>query len=62
MFIGGPNQRKDYHIEEGEEVCLVHPAASCRNLNVCTNYVPSIIICMEFYHACIDSDSVEIRQ
>ena len=19
MFIGGPNQRKDYHIEEGEE-------------------------------------------
>ena len=20
MFIGGPNQRKDYHIEEGEEV------------------------------------------
>lgn len=24
MFIGGPNQRKDYHIEEGEEVGLVH--------------------------------------
>ena len=23
MFIGGPNQRKDYHIEEGEEVCVV---------------------------------------
>ena len=20
MFIGGPNQRKDYHLEEGEEV------------------------------------------
>ena len=20
MFVGGPNQRKDYHIEEGEEV------------------------------------------
>ena len=20
MFIGGPNQRKDYHIDEGEEV------------------------------------------
>ena len=23
MFIGGPNQRKDYHIEEGEEVCSI---------------------------------------
>ena len=23
MFIGGPNQRKDYHIEEGEEVNLI---------------------------------------
>uniref|UniRef100_A0A8P0PFJ3 3-hydroxyanthranilate 3,4-dioxygenase n=1 Tax=Canis lupus familiaris TaxID=9615 RepID=A0A8P0PFJ3_CANLF len=22
MFIGGPNIRKDYHIEEGEEVSL----------------------------------------
>ena len=22
MFVGGPNQRKDYHIEEGEEVCV----------------------------------------
>lgn len=21
FFVGGPNQRKDYHIEEGEEVC-----------------------------------------
>ena len=21
MFIGGPNVRKDYHMEEGEEVC-----------------------------------------
>ena len=20
FFVGGPNQRKDYHIEEGEEV------------------------------------------
>ncbi|XP_030045364.1 3-hydroxyanthranilate 3,4-dioxygenase-like [Microcaecilia unicolor] len=20
MFVGGPNQRKDYHIEEGEEL------------------------------------------
>lgn len=20
MFVGGPNERKDYHIEEGEEV------------------------------------------
>ncbi len=24
MFIGGPNQRKDYHIEEGEEVRAAH--------------------------------------
>lgn len=23
MYIGGPNQRKDYHIDEGEEVCAV---------------------------------------
>ena len=21
FYVGGPNQRKDYHIEEGEEVC-----------------------------------------
>lgn len=22
MFVGGPNVRKDYHLEEGEEVCV----------------------------------------
>jgi hypothetical protein len=22
MFVGGPNIRKDYHLEEGEEVCV----------------------------------------
>jgi len=22
MFVGGPNNRKDYHIEGGEEVCM----------------------------------------
>ena len=22
MFVGGPNSRQDYHIEEGEEVML----------------------------------------
>ncbi len=26
MFIGGPNQRKDYHIEEGEEVDVSSPS------------------------------------
>lgn len=25
FFVGGPNQRKDYHIEEGEEVCIIYP-------------------------------------
>ena len=24
MFIGGPNQRKDYHLDEGEEVWFTH--------------------------------------
>jgi hypothetical protein len=23
MFVGGPNVRKDYHFEEGEEVLLI---------------------------------------
>ena len=23
FFVGGPNQRKDYHIEAGEEVCAL---------------------------------------
>jgi hypothetical protein len=26
MFVGGPNTRKDYHIEEGEEVSYDFPA------------------------------------
>ena len=26
MYIGGPNQRKDYHIEEGEEVVAAEGA------------------------------------
>ena len=32
MFIGGPNQRKDYHIEEGEEVYTFSAFYSCYNL------------------------------
>lgn len=27
MFVGGPNIRKDYHIEEGEEVGLLLPSS-----------------------------------
>lgn len=27
MFVGGPNIRKDYHIEEGEEVRLLLPTS-----------------------------------
>jgi hypothetical protein len=23
MFVGGPNARKDYHLEEGEEVLFI---------------------------------------
>uniref|UniRef100_A0A8C3C3U0 3-hydroxyanthranilate 3,4-dioxygenase n=1 Tax=Cairina moschata TaxID=8855 RepID=A0A8C3C3U0_CAIMO len=26
MFVGGPNERKDYHIEEGEELCSLGTA------------------------------------
>lgn len=30
FFVGGPNQRKDYHIEEGEEVLgIAHGQNKC---------------------------------
>uniref|UniRef100_A0AC11BA97 Uncharacterized protein n=1 Tax=Ovis aries TaxID=9940 RepID=A0AC11BA97_SHEEP len=31
MFVGGPNTRKDYHIEEGEEV-MIHGQGSSKGL------------------------------
>lgn len=33
MYVGGPNARKDYHIEEGEEVRCY----SCNKLDNITN-------------------------
>ena len=33
MFVWGPNQRKDYHIEEGEEVNFITHASHASSLN-----------------------------
>ncbi len=32
MFVGGPNVRKDYHFEEGEEVELLRRVSNVSNL------------------------------
>ena len=31
MFIGGPNQRKDYHLDEGEEVGVAYERGCVTN-------------------------------
>ena len=36
MFIGGPNQRKDYHIEEGEEVGEQSQTENVPNSHLCS--------------------------
>jgi len=29
FFVGGPNQRKDYHLEEGEELFFMRKGDMC---------------------------------
>ena len=42
MFVGGPNARKDYHIDEGEEVNRVFSGSHSVYLQSCCKSMPSL--------------------
>lgn len=62
FFVGGPNQRKDFHIEEGEELfymkkgameLIIQEQGTFKTVTIQEGEVSGIILCVLLFCPCI---------